>query len=286
MQLTPDPAIRILEAGPHFSAERSRPISEEGEKSDSSGSLDPAGDDQQVEDDSPWEISSHSSSDTDLLNQNRLNEAGSFLSAVAANTHTFQETPNVAPLTTDLEPFSQLARVHRSINFTINCLYKLPIRYPVTLDRLRQKSSIDTSPYQHFDILYVQDKFPKLSADVSSRLGKMITRRRQLLHLRDSHSLSLSLEPDGRQAPSVISSHHTLKTRATMLKMAEPPTEEQLYAPSISESELSIASSYTERQLKIKIPSRPKGENGDELDYFVCPYCRIAKNIKTKAQWK
>ena len=153
------------------------------------------------------------------------------------------------------------------------------------MDRLRQKNFSDTLPYQHFDILYIRDKFPRLDADVSLRLGKMITRRRQVLHLRDTHSKNLGLD-ETQAETSVIGSHQTLKTKATMLKVFEPPTGDNLYAPSIPESNLSYASTYTEKELIIDLPPRPKGENGNELDYFVCPYCRVAKRFKTTYQWE
>lgn len=322
MQLISDQATRILEAGPRSLEEQNRSISEEDELSDSSEHLDLVRADQQVEDDSPWEISSHSSSDSQFKTQDHRSETVSFQGAIAANIPTSKLALTVAPLTADLEPSSYIAQLYHSINFTITCLYKLPIRHPAPLDRLRQKDSIDTSPYQHYDVLYVRHKFPKLGADVSSRLGKMITRRRQLLRLRETHHQNLehrrpeakattsfsstanlilirsrNLEPDEPQAKAttssssiadltIIGNHHTLKTKATMRKFAEPLTEEQLYAPSIPESNLSVTSSYTHRELDIEIPPRPKGENGDELDYFECPYCKVAKYIRTKHQWK
>lgn len=40
----------------------------------------------------------------------------------------------------------------------------MPIRRPAPLDRLKQKSSVDASFYQHFDVLYVKDKFRKLDS--------------------------------------------------------------------------------------------------------------------------
>ena len=220
--------------------------------------------------------------------------------------------PTLTPPTSSLDSWSHLTRVHHSIQFTIACLYRLPLRHPAPLDRLRQQDSADASPYHHFDVLYVKDKFPSLNPDLASRLGTMITRRRQLLFFQESHSQRLKdlgqpvrttipssgpdpklsskaprYEAETRIAPSqVTDSHHTMETKATTLKIREPTTEELLYAPSAIESQSSIASTYTGKELKIEIPLRPIGDDEKELDYFECPYCKVAKSISTKHQWK
>lgn len=50
---------------------------------------------------------------------------------------------------------------------------------------------INASLYQHFDILYIMDKFPELDRDVATRLGKLISRRQQILFYRESHGKNL-----------------------------------------------------------------------------------------------
>jgi hypothetical protein len=57
----------------------------------------------------------------------------------------------------------------------------MPIRRPAPFDRLKEKSSVDASFCQHFDVLYVKDKLPNLDPKVATRLGKMISRCRQLI---------------------------------------------------------------------------------------------------------
>ena len=256
---------------------QSSTISKEGNSSGDPNSLS----EQKIEDDSPWEISSHSSSDTASSTQDNRGRAVSYQGA-SISTPTFEKALTVAAPMPDSGHLPNLEQLCNSINFTITCLYKLPVRHPAPLDRLRQQTFSDPSPYQHFDILYIRDKFPKLNADVSSRLGKMVTLRRHLLHLRDIHSRNLELD-EPQPESSVIGS---LKTKATILETFGPLTGENLNAPSVTESTPSNASSYTEKELTIDIPPRPRGENGDELDYFVCPYCRVAKRIKTIHQWE
>jgi hypothetical protein len=85
----------------------------------------------------------------------------------------------------------EMPRILESITFMITYLYKLPIRHAATLDRLTNKVPIDASPYQHFDVLYVMDKFPRLDRDIATHLGKLISRRRQILFYRESHGKNL-----------------------------------------------------------------------------------------------
>ena len=114
----------------------------------------------------------------------------------------------------------------------------------------------------------------------------MITRRRQLLRLREIHGQSLESDERQPKATTLTSVHDTLKTEKSKQKFAQTPSEEQLYGPSLLEFIRSVASSCDERELDVEVPSRPKGYNGDELDYFECPYYKVARSIKTQQQWR
>jgi hypothetical protein len=59
-----------------------------------------------------------------------------------------------------------------------------------------------------------------------------------------------------------------------------------LYAPSTAESKTSMASSFAGKDLQIEIPPRPRGDNGEELKWFECPYCLITKHITTEHKWR
>jgi hypothetical protein len=210
-----------------------------------------------------------------------------------------------------------MARLLQSIKFTITCLYKMPIRRPAPLDRLKQKPPIDEFFYQHFDILYIKDKFPKLDLEVATRLGKIISRRRQLLFYRRSHREGLriaKIEPEivmpapptaeqaareaiagGTNQSRAAGSGHTLhtgamtlRTTATTVRINTPQVEtpQALYPPSVTGSVSSMASSYTGGSLRVEVPPRPKGDNGRELETFECPYCFVLQTIKTDHAWK
>ena len=193
----------------------------------------------------------------------------------------------------------------------------MPIRRPAPLDRLKDKPEIDKSHYQHFDILYVQDKFPALDLEVATRLGRMISRRRQLLSYRRSHQERLQTgesapetatpaPPIATQAasgaiasernesraagsergfPTKAMTRHTTAT-TLLINTPEVETSQALCPPSDAGSGSSRASSYTEENLHVEVPPRPKGGSGGKLETCECPYCFILKTIKTDSAWK
>ncbi|KAE9568470.1 hypothetical protein CGMCC3_g15403 [Colletotrichum fructicola] len=77
----------------------------------------------------------------------------------------------------------------QSIRLAISILYKLPLRRPAPMDRLRYGTIGEGSWSEGPDVAYVKDKFPnsRLPENVMIRLGKAITKRRQLLSYRRSH---------------------------------------------------------------------------------------------------
>lgn len=266
-----------------------------------------------VEDDSPWEISSNSSCGAEGLPlSDHTTGKGVSEDAMKMISSLSSKSSLTAGPVSDEAAAAEMGRLFNSIQFTILGLSRLPIRKPAPLDRLKHRTSIDTSPYQHFDALYVRDKFPQMDVEGAMRLGKMITRRRQLLRYRQTHYENLDVRgaqpksifpartrPNARSTDFVHgdidivseryetpSSHHTLRTKATTMRIDTVPTEEQLYAPSIPESKSSVASSYTGKELNVEVPPRPRADDGTELQDFECPYCMLLKSIKTKDQWK
>jgi hypothetical protein len=263
-------------------------------------------------DDSPWEISSSSEDD------DQSDPGGSSKHAKGCDGFENAHLTTTGPLLLVQKPTMEIPQLLESIKFTVTCLYKIPIRRPAPLDRLKLKSSIDASFYQPFDVLYVKDKFPKLDPKVATRLGKMISRRRELLFYRVSHNTALKrakMEPKPMtvtQLPTISllptqndsmtetfhqtvvsgsqaeNSRYTLQTKATTFCINASPVEVPgtLYARSITESTMSRASSYADRKLRVDLPPRPKGVNGNELDLFECPYCLITQSIRSDRAWK
>ena len=271
--------------------------------------------------DSPWEISS--SSDDEAGPRDRpehVEEHGTTFTVRLLATEINKSSPIVVQ-----EPIGEAAKLLQSIKFTITCLYRMPIRRPAPLERLNdRREESDKSHYLQFDIRYVKDKFPMLDSEVATRLGKMISRRRQLLSYRSSHHKRLQ----GKSAPetatpalpiadqalpeaitgsrlashaaeqalpeaitgSPLASHAggmTQHTKATTFcNIGEIPPALCLPSPSVAVSVSSRGSSYAEGNLCVEVPPSPKGDNGGTLVTFECPYCFVVKTIKTNRAWR
>ncbi|KAJ4135267.1 hypothetical protein NW768_004889 [Fusarium equiseti] len=189
------------------------------------------------------------------------------------------------------------------------------------MDRVRRSRGRDMSLYQHFDVLYVKDKFPLADNFLVHRLGKLISRRRQLLEYRVTHTQRLRPPVPHQMEPELnllgipeesndgsypgMTPHQDTKstvlgtvsrdlswnnlpsaiTKATVQPAHAAITSlEALYPPSITESRTSSASEYTDNQ-KLHLPPRPLNEDGEPLIQFECPYCGIAKHIPIEPSW-
>ncbi|ORY02184.1 hypothetical protein BCR34DRAFT_667757 [Clohesyomyces aquaticus] len=278
-------------------------------------------DDCDASEESPWEISSESEQ-SDASSQNETPTPSGRLAEIPGR------KPNPSTLTSSISilqlgrtPRTEMPRLLDSIKFIIAHLYRIPIRKPAPLDRIKDRESLESSIYQHFDVLYVMDKFKDIGPQLASRLGKAITRRRQILHYRESHKRNLDtarVEPreiaatTPRQKPMGLvekfqstldspaimsrasSSDFTFRSKATTLRPGdaqittpEPDTDfDAPYTPSTVQSRSSRASSYTGKELTVTVPTRPMGKDGNELEWFECPYCLITKNITSDRKWR
>lgn len=265
--------------------------------------------DESTDSDSPWEISD----DDEIENDN-----GGITDRLSSAQISRIPDPSTEALRLVDSP-NEMTQLLGSIKYTVICLYRMPLRKPAPIDRIKGYDGIDMSLYQHFDVLYIRDKFPTADEPLATRLGKLITRRRQLLEYRRSHNekliapqqsntaprqpqpLSLSTEPGPGGAGVLLGAGEgttgqhlgvglregvTVRTRATVLRADQLPqgghTTISLYAPSIAESRMSAVSSFTENQ-KLQIPPRPQGPDGKVLDLFECPYCGTLQNIPITA---
>lgn len=248
------------------------------------------------DDDSPWDISSSD----DESKEERTPQQQPVQSS--QNQHSVLFSAEVHSIGQGIESLtSRLASIQR----VTTCLYRLPIRRPAPMDRLKDRSTDSTACFHFFDISYVKDKFPALDSDVAARLAKMITRRRQLLEYRRSHQQNISGSihiGQGQQNFPVIrnniqgstsgksdSGHRTLQSKATTLPQLPPPELHHLLAPSIVGSEAldSVLASEATRELKIEVPPRPQNKkDGSFKTSFCCSYCQMAVTISTDDKWK
>jgi hypothetical protein len=248
--------------------------------------------------DSPWEVSSDSETEQPGKREQSSNNTN----------RPNNEAPSFQPgsATTKTMPLD-------STKFIVDCLWKLPIRRPAPVDRMRKKATADTSGYVPFDIMYVKDKFPHVHETVALRLAKMISRRRQLIKYRNDHTKALRYEEapssdnvqlmyhrqsmvDGKDSLSETTSSFktqsqtTAITKATTLKPGALVSAMKpgvgLYTPSISNSASSMASEQAGKDIAIRIPNRPTRKDGKAQMHFICPYCATAQVITSERQWK
>jgi hypothetical protein len=199
----------------------------------------------------------------------------------------------------------------------ISSLYKIAtvIRRPPPADRHIKSIDIDVHHFAEFDQRYVCDKFPSADPEVLARLGKGITRRRQLLKYLDLHSTKLNpptkaIEPKQaataaiyfetaerpvidpvvgdadkyRDTKSIASgSNLNPSTKATTFVPQAPIVIEEIQ--SVADTASSYQSTLSGHEI-IQIPPRPKGLDGEELDSFECPYCHVLCEIQSWQMWK
>ncbi|WXC63376.1 hypothetical protein SNK03_009198 [Fusarium graminearum] len=202
------------------------------------------------EDDSPWEISDDS------------NDSGCEADSpqdMHRNDHSQNDNRN-----SNERPTTEMGQVLKSTKLIIECLYKLPLRNPAPIDRIKRFRDPDTSPYEAFDVMHVREKFPNADAYLVDRLGKLISHRRQLLEHRvtQTEELRLPTFPKGTfQSPAEGARN----------------LQELDHAP-VTESKLSTESEDTEEH-ELEVPTRPFNESGEPLVQFDCPYCGLAQCI-------
>ena len=99
-------------------------------------------------------------------------------------------------------------------------------------------------------------------------------------------------KPKIRNVPTVtlsqvMASRKTAMTRSTVLQQPSADDNGALEAPLVPQSEYtpSRASSYGAK-LRVEVPDRPRGANGEELDDFKCPYCSVVCHIESHDRWK
>lgn len=146
--------------------------------------------------DSPWDMSSESGNERGSGSE-QANAYGTFVTRTRRTTIRLIDLRQ--PTTTEMR------RLLNSVKFTVASLYRLPMREPAPLDRLHPPFKRDISLYHYFDTLHVRDKYPNLDLKVASRLGKLITRRRQLLWSREEHHEKLrtrQVDPQDTRQPA------------------------------------------------------------------------------------
>ncbi|KAK6351999.1 hypothetical protein TWF718_005148 [Orbilia javanica] len=233
-----------------------------------------------TEEDSPWDFSS----DDGSLNGDSPDDYMS--GSEVAKKRTVNAIANVQGphgRTRADSPVGEMAQIRHAIQTTISSLYGLPLQKAATQHRLRAELPEQVASFESLDISYVREKYPELAKfypEVSTRLGKLITRRREILHSRKIRGLQ---EPhmDGTAALGPASQQQDPKNAPLVsvwpqpLSYSAPPQQAPISSLTDEVSEVTI-----------QIPRRPLDENGGELEIFECPYCCKTTKIISEEEWR
>ena len=219
---------------------------------------------------------------------------------------------------------TELPQLLSSLKLTIASIYKMPVRRPAPVERLDKFSKgrlLDVALYQHFDCLFVEDLFKGANSQLKLRLGRLISRRRQLLQYRKVHNENLKRvqyvdagEFSEDQHRNVTQESSFQNSNQTQLReeSAVPPSYTQssrnqksdiatTFKPGASDtimkglleydvrSEPETLSSWASQETSneaLHIPSRPVDPNGEELEDLECPYCYTLIHVRSQHAWK
>jgi CheY-like chemotaxis protein len=264
---------------------------------------------------SSWSLSSDESLDLQLPS---LETHQGKLSAVSFQL-TADRSSTPANLTRDFS--FRLEILLRSLKLSLSSLYKIPIRrFPTSekVQHLARRYDIDLNYFQPFDVAWVRELFRDAGEPLTFRLGRMITRRRQILEMQSLRNQELKREAfDSAQRQNSIQQLPSRAVSAPGLPAPrEDPMMEQGSAPSViatslkattfraagasnlsgpsflepapSESAESVSSVATTRaaQDELSVPPRPLNKDGSEMEDFECPFCCTPVHIRGPHAWK
>ncbi|KAK7541346.1 hypothetical protein JOL62DRAFT_271174 [Phyllosticta paracitricarpa] len=234
--------------------------------------------------------------ETDASQGDALEESES--GKVTESTAETESIPNTKNLSADFW------KLMSSINSTISTLEKVPIRNRNSINEIRDDELEGGIAREHFDILHVRDKLPDKNLDpkVITRLGKMITRRRQLLlslrSRRDEFRMSVSLaDASVPSIPKVAALDAPPNTAATehfenQDQIGDKPLpsirDSVLFAPSepgsVSGSSTPPGSEVGKQQSRV--PPRPRNSAGLGMTRFECKFCFMTPYVPSDTAWK
>ncbi|EEA24555.1 hypothetical protein PMAA_085500 [Talaromyces marneffei ATCC 18224] len=89
---------------------------------------------------------------------------------------------------------SEVQQIFKGLVNTIDCLFQMSmvIRRPTRHDQFVGIKKADSAPFEIYDVLHVDNKYPEADKSIINRLGVAISRRRAGLKYRERHHMKLS----------------------------------------------------------------------------------------------
>ncbi|KAF7553521.1 hypothetical protein G7Z17_g3535 [Cylindrodendrum hubeiense] len=208
----------------------------------------------------------------------------------------------------DVSPKTGLSTIHTDVGEAIDCLLRLSVAIanPAPHERVRKLGadpSEDVSYYETYDINYVRDKFPKISAELADSLGKFITRRRQFFKYREAHHTRLAQGLESTQEadtsrteivpktvasslPEFVSNLQNIDLRAGVIDeddQSEMGMSQTSYATSAGFLAEEVDGQMQTPPPPLRVPPLPSAA---ERGVFECPFCYRMVSASTWAAWK
>ncbi|KAF2814360.1 uncharacterized protein BDZ99DRAFT_380858, partial [Mytilinidion resinicola] len=186
---------------------------------------------------------------------------------------------------------TELKQIFAAIRDTITCLFRLSmaIRDPAPNTQSGSTIIVDKSYFEHYDIEHVKEKLPGCDKDLTERLGRAISARRQYLNYREEHhrKLTKGIEKLGFEEPKT--EHTANSTEASPMpkllsvsKDANEVMDDKVMDD--GDDGLSQTSYATSINATLKVPSLPRVAQENEC--YECPLCFMILSIRTKPAWK
>jgi hypothetical protein len=188
-------------------------------------------------------------------------------------------------------PNTELSQISTEINSIIDCLYRIStsIRNPAPHDRFLNATRTNTSHHEPFDIAHTREMFPLATMDLTERLGRALSRRRQYFLYREMHHKKLSqgmreggndtVEDPGASTVASSIPGHMKESKGDLSTEVMVLHEDQ-----ISESgwtDTTRGSSLADGTRR-KIPPPPADAHERP---FECPFCYMVVSAPTTAAW-
>ncbi|KAF4998394.1 hypothetical protein FDECE_11821 [Fusarium decemcellulare] len=182
-------------------------------------------------------------------------------------------------------PSSEMDQIIQHTADTVQNLLHLSVsmRNPAPHKRFIACQSIDTSHYEPYDTRHVRAKFPTADPELTQRLGKAISVRRQYFKYRENHNAKLASGLDGEGATDGSTVASSLPKH---LKDKAGNGESSL-AFEENSSDLGSQTSYATSvrgEGKLSVP--PLLKEAEEGHPFECPYCYMMIVVSSHHVWK
>lgn len=181
----------------------------------------------------------------------------------------------------------ELTEMLCGIGNVIECLlrFSMTIRNPAPHDHFKSRADIElTSPFEHYDILHVRDKYPHIQQKLSERLGRMLTYRRRYFKYRENHHCRLKQGLEGALDDGASKELATTIASSLPQGLKDAP-QAHLAVITDDRSEISDTSyaPSTYGASELRVPPIPK----QYIDGpFLCPFCYVFISVDNRHEWK